>query len=269
VRGLRVGRRRLATALGAGVLLAVTAACGPEVSPLDPSLGAAFLTSEAQDKYGLTLADGVVTASAPATNTGGNTRIAFWQAADAASLDQQTCATWVNAQSELQQQGAALRVRSVNGRTTAITITDNILYFARWNFNVHVMDSGAEQPFRRIAYFDLSDAFRTQPGAFDTWPYPWRMCARVVGDTVSFIVWPLKDPEPAWDDPKYGGSVTLPAGWDQPGNPGWYVGHLEPGDSVGFTDLATADVGQQRRAGSVGREPTTPPRDPTWVPQAP
>jgi hypothetical protein len=268
VRGLRVGRRRLAAALGTAMVL-LAAACGPEVSPLDPSLGAAILTPDAKDHYGLTLADGVVTASAPETNTGGNTRTAFWRRADAASADHQTCATWVNAQSELQQQGAALRVRSANGRTTAITITDNIFYFARWNFNVHVMDSGAEQPFRRIAYFDLSDAFRTAPGAFTVWPYPWRMCARVVGDTVSFIVWPLRDPEPAWDDPKYGGSVTLPAGWDQPGLPGWYVGHLEPGDSVGFTALDTAEVGQQRRAGVVAPEPTTPPRQPTWVPQAP
>ena len=270
MQGLRVGRRRLA-ALGAGVLLALSVACRPEVSPLDPSLGAAILTPDAKDHYGLTVADGVVTAAAPESNTGGNTRIAFWRSADTASADQETCATWVNAQSELQQQGAALRVRTVNGRTTAITITDNILYFARWNFNVHVMDSGAGQPFFRIAYFDLSDAFRTQPGAFTVWPYPWRMCARVVGDTVSLKVWPLKDPEPAWDDPKYGGSVTLPAGWDQAGLPGWYVGHLEPGDSVGFTDLSTADLGQaqRRQAGVVAPVPTTPPRDPTWIPEAP
>jgi hypothetical protein len=109
------------------------------------------------------------------------------------------------------------------------------------------------------------------------------MCARVVGDTVSFIVWPLRDPEPAWNDPKYGGSVTLPAGWSQPGIPGWYVGHLEPGDSVGFTDMSTADVGQpppttttttpqspdQAEADVVAPEPTTPPRAPTWIPRAP
>jgi hypothetical protein len=267
VRGLRVGRRRRATALGAGALLALAVACGPEVKPLDPSLGAAILTGEAKDHYGVTVADGVVTAAAPESNTGGNTRIAFWRKADPASADHQTCATWTAARGEgdLYQPGAALRVRSVDGRTTAITITNNIFYLARWNFNVHVMDSAAEQPFHRIAYFDLGDAFRTGPGHFSVWPYPWRMCARVVGDTVSFIVWPLTDPEPAWDDPKYGGSVTLPAGWDQAGFPGWYIGHLEPRDSFDFTELETADLGQQRRAA----ERTTPPRAPTWIPQAP
>ena len=271
MRGLRAGRRRLAAALGAGIALVVVA-CGPEVKPLDPSLGAGILTGEARDHYGLTVADGVVTASAPETNTGGNTRIAFWKVADPPSTDQQTCGTWTEAHGELYQPGAALRVRTANGRTTAITVTNNILYLARWNFNVHVMDSGAEEPFHRIAYFDLSDAFRTAPGAFTVWPYPWRMCARVVGDTLSLIVWPLTDPEPAWDDPRYGGSVTLPAGWDQPGNAGWYIGHLEPSDSFAFTGLETADVGQPagaRRAGVVAPEPTTPPRRPTWVPEAP
>jgi hypothetical protein len=288
VRGLRASRRRLATVIGAGALL-LAAGCGPEVKPLDPSLGAGMLTPEANDTYGLTLADGVVTASAPETNTGGNTRIAFWRVADQPSTDQQTCATWVNAQSRLQQQGAALRVRSANGRTTAITVTDNIFYLARWAFNVHVMDSAAQPVFRQIASFDLGEAFRTAPGAFTVWPYPWRMCARVVGDTLSFIVWPLTVPEPAWNDPRYGGSVRLPAGWGQPGIPGWYVGHLEPGDSVGFTDMTTADVSPeppptapsttttspsrsasgQDPSGVVAPEPTAPPRAPTWIPRAP
>jgi hypothetical protein len=260
------------------MLLLAAAACGPEVTPLDPSLGAGILTGEAQDHYGLTVADGVVTASTPETNTGGNTRIAFWRVADPASTDQQTCATWNHARGDLYQPGAAMRVRKANGRTTAITVTNNIWYGARWAFNVHVMDSGAQQPFRQIASFDLSEAFRTAPGAYTVWPLPWRMCARAVGDTVSFIVWPLRDPEPAWDDPRYGGSVTLPAGWGQPGIPGWYVGHLEPGDSMDFTDLATADVGQpppttttqpQAQADVVAPEPTTPPREPTWIPRAP
>jgi hypothetical protein len=275
VSGLRARRRRL-VALGTGVALVAAVACGPEVEPLDPSLGAGILTPQHNDHYGLTLQDGVVTAAAPDTNQGGNTRVAFWQLAGQDSVDQQTCSTWVDAQSEMQQQGAALRVHSADGRTTAITVTNNIFYFARWIFNVHVMNSADSQPFHQLASFDLSEVFR--PGGRDTYtvpPYPWRMCARVVGDTLSFIVWPLTHAEPSWDDPRYGGSVRLPAGWGQAGRPGSYVGHLERGDSVGFTELETAVISpepspwQVITGTAVVPEPTTPPRGATWVPIAP
>jgi hypothetical protein len=276
-------RRWLAPVLGAAaVFVLAAAACEPAVEPIAPTLQAGILTSEGGDRYGLTVADGVVTASAPTSNQGGNTRVAFWQAADEWSVDQETCSTWVDARSTLQQQGATLRVRSGNGRTTAITVTNNIYFLGRWIFNVHVMDSAAAQPFHQIGSFDLSEVFR--PGGPDTYtvpPYPWRMCARAVGDTVSFIVWPLTHEEPSWDDPRYGGSVTLPAAWGRAGYPGWYVGHLEPGDSVGFRDLTTAAISPQAitpnraqteaqsEADAVAPEPTTPPREPTWIPRAP
>jgi len=270
---VRGSRRRLALVLGA--CAAVVAACGPTISPLDPSLRANFLTSEGQDRYGLTVAGDVVTVAAPASNTGRNSRVAFWRAADALAADQQTCATWVNNQTQMQQQGAALRVRTVNGRTRAITVTKNISFGAHWGFNVHVMDSGAAQPFRAIGGFHLANVFRLDPDTVDVPPYPWRMCARVVGNTVSFIVWPLTHAEPSWGDPDYGGSVTLPTGWDQPGFPGWYVGHLRPGESVGFADMSSAVIGwtgtATRTAGTdvVPVEATQAPRDPTWIPSAP
>jgi hypothetical protein len=302
VGGVAASRGRLAVVLGLCVALVASCAAAA-ITPLDASLRAGILTPEGSDTYGLTVANGVLTAAAPATNRGANTRVAFWQGADPASTDQQTCSTWVDAHSDFQQQGAALRVRSVAGRTTAITVTNNIYFGARWAFNVHVMDSGAARPFHQIGAFDLSTVFR--PGGPTTVavpPYAWRMCARVVGDTVSFIVWPLGHPEPAWDDPRYGGSVVLPAGWHRSGNPGWYVGHLEPGTSVGFTDMSTADVGSPPATttttttgspttttapttttttptatavpipadeGVVAPEPTTPPREPTWIPRDP
>lgn len=232
---MTVIRRRLTSVLGVACVV-VLAACAASASPL----GAGNLTPEGDDRYGLTQVDGVVTAAAPVTNTGGNTRVAFWRFVDSASVDQESCATWVDAHGRFQQQGAALRVRSVDGRTTAITVTGNVHLGARWFFSVHVMDSAADPALHQVGGFDLSDVFR--PGGPETTevpPYPWRMCARVVGDTVSFIVWPLTHPEPAWADPRFGGSVQLPPGWGEAGRPGWYVGHLEPGDSVGFSDLAT------------------------------
>lgn len=285
VRALRAARRRWVPALGI-VAVVVMTACAPGVAPTPAlvarveaadGLGAGILTPDGGDRYQLSLVDGVVRAAAPETNAGGNTRVGFWQSSSAWTADQQSCATWVDSESDLQQQGAALRVRTVGGRTTAITVTNNIYFYARWAFNVHVMDSTARERFRQIASFDLSEVFR--PGGsttYDVPPYPWRMCARVVGDTLSFIVWPLSHPEPSWDDPRYGGSVRVPAGWEAAGTPGWYVGHLEPGASVGFSELATAVVAPgptpyrpRGDAGVVAPQPTTPPADPTWIARAP
>jgi len=273
MRALRAGRttrRRSARLLvAAAAVVLIAAACHPAVDPLDPSLGAGILTPDGHDRYGLTVADGRVTAAAPASNAGSNTRVAFWRMADPATVDHQSCATWVNPRGRFHQEGAALRVRSVNGRTTAITVTNNFVYGTRWVFNVHVMDSGAQPRFRQIGQFDLSQVFRPLP------PFPWRMCARVQGGTVSFIVWPLTHAEPSWDDPRYGGSVRLPSGWQAAGRAGWYVGHLEPGDSVRFADLTTAEVTPQAQASgragadAVAPELTTPARRPTWIPRAP
>jgi hypothetical protein len=98
------------------------------------------------------------------------------------------------------------------------------------------------------------------------------MCARAVGSVVSFIVWPLADPQPAWGDPRYGGSVELPAGWDLEGRPGWYIGHLEPGDKAGFEDLTTAAVSSSAASSSQSagtRVAGPPPRAATWVAEAP
>lgn len=275
MRALRVTRRRLASVVGAGILV-LLAACHPTVDPLDPSLGAGILTPDGHDRYGLTLANGVVTAAAPTSNKGGNTRVGFWRSADQASVDQQSCATWMDPRGRFHQEGAALRVRTANGRTTAITVTNNIVYGTRWVFNVHVMDSAADPRFRQIAQFDLSEVFRPSgPGTTELAPHPWRMCARAVGRTLSFIVWPLTHAEPSWDDPRYGGSVTVPTAWGAAGYPGWHVGHLEPGDSVRFAELATAVIGPEPLASHRARtdmaapEPTTPPRRATWIPRAP
>jgi hypothetical protein len=260
--------------------MAVVAACGPGVWPVDASLRAGILTPDYQDRYELSVAGDLVTASAPASNQGLNTRVAFWRSAEPASADQQSCATWVDADGRYLQQGAALRIRSAAGRTSAITVTNNIAYGWRWVFNVHVMDSASSTPYRGIGQFSLDGVFRPGgPGTIDVAPYPWRMCARVVGSTLSFVVWPTAThAQPAWDDPRYGGSVTVPAGWEAPGAPGFYVGHLEAGDSVGFTALSTAVVSSQPSAASalasagstaVAPEPTTPPRAPTFVLTAP
>ena len=90
-----------------------------------------------------------------------------------------------------------------------------------------------------IASFDLSSTFRLDSLQR---PFPWTLCARVVADTVSFIVWPATQPSPSWDNPYFGGSVTLPSGWNYPGVAGWYIGHLGAGDEATFDGLRAGPV---------------------------
>jgi hypothetical protein len=239
----------------------------------DPSLADATITRDGNDVYDLTSNGGVVTASAPATNVGGNTRIVFWRAGELDSFDQISCASWIDAPAGIKQQGAVLRARTSGGRTTAITVTQNIYYGAWWGFNIHVMDSAAAEPFHQIGSFELKEIFR--PSEFEAPPYPWRMCARVVGNVVSFIVWPTTHAKPAWDDARYGASVTLPSGWGAAGKPGWYMGHLEPGKWAGFADLSIVGLrpDQSRASQPVATaelsKPATPPVPPTWIAKAP
>lgn len=237
-----MSRRPVLRVTGVAAVVLVVAACGP-VFPLDPELDARIITRDGEDRYGIQIADGVTTATAAEANTGGNGRYMFWRKADPDGADQETCATWVDNTTHTQQQGAALRARAVGeDDVKAITITKNVAYGYFWVFYVHVMDSSLEQPYTLIGQFSLDDVFFRPGQPFNVEPYPWRLCARVVGEVVSFKVWPLTHPEPAWNDPAYGGSATLPAGWNHPGRPGWYVGHLLPGETVGFTDMTTAEV---------------------------
>jgi hypothetical protein len=227
-----VGRIARTGALVA-LVVAVSSGC------IHESLRAGVLTpdtSHPDDDYDLGVDESgtLITASAPAANTGGNTRWAFWRVADQASTDQQSCATWVNGDANSnQQQGAALRIRKVGDVTRAITVTKNV-WGPRSTFNVHVMDSNGPV-LTLLEQFPLS-GFSPLP------QYPWRMCARVIGDQVSFVVWPTDRPQPTWGDPAYGGTTTLPSGWDQPGIPGFYIGHLAPGESVGFTDISVQEL---------------------------
>lgn len=257
----------------AAVLVTMAAACNNGFDPLDPSLSAVMITREpASDVYGLTVSGGAITAAAPSANGGHNSRAVFWRNDDPVGTDQESCATWTAANQE-QQPGIALRAHDVTGGTQVVTVTKNVWFYAYSIANVHVMDtSDAEQPFVQIAGQDLP-GLRTSESYADVKPYPWRACGRAVGRTISVKIWPLAEAEPAWDDPDYGYSVTLPDQWDVvAGHGGSYIGHLPPGGSVDYGDLVITDLddpGTSRAAADAVTEPTTPPLDPTHVLRAP
>lgn len=253
-------------------MMVTLAACVPiedrVIQPRDPSLNARVLTYDGDDRYELSLSGTTMVARASTSNTGGNTRIAFTPAGSASRTDQQSCASWSSQAPGRDQQGAALRVVATqDGATKGITVTKNIWFGATWIFNVHLWDTSQSQVFTQIAQFDLSTAFRRGDHAL---PLPWSICARVVGNTVSFIVWPSDQAQPAWDNPDYGGSVTLPAGWDHPGVPGWYVGHLAAGDEARFDGGTAGPVpsvpAPQSRMQTVA--PAVTPRAPTAIASA-
>jgi hypothetical protein len=198
------------------------------------------VTPDQADAYTLQERTNNVRVSAPSANLGGNLREFFWPANSPLVLNSQTCAVW-SYQSDLNvQQGAALRIAHTPTGTRGITVTKNIWYAANWVFNVHVWDtSNTQSPYTQIASFDMSEVF----GDFNVGlkPLPWHLCVRVTSQTLQLKAWVSADnpTQPSWNDPKYVRSVEVPTAWVEPGQTGWYIGHLNPGQRAEFQNLQT------------------------------
>ncbi len=164
--------------------------------------------------------------------SGLNRRVVVPVRGGSAAEDQGACVTVLGPLERITQPGVALRIRSDGGRTRAITVTNNVVWFGRQVFNVHLADSSAsgEEKMHQIGSF-VPPGFATT--FFEVPPPPWRLCARVQGRQLSWKVWaPDRSKEPPYTDPRHGQSVQLPAAWVFAGTPGLYVGHLAPGDST-------------------------------------
>lgn len=234
-------RGRLAAAVGL-VLSVALAGCTPLRSPLwtgtgqKASYGYGFVTRDDGDGIEIQAIDGGVRTVALPTNQGSNTRTVFWPRRSGAVTDAESCATWTESEGELVQRGAALRVTRDGDRLRAVTVTQNIMWGVGEVFNVHTWDTQrAGAPSRMAGQIDLRTTFFAEPRSL-----PWTVCARVIDDTVAMKIWDSDDqPEPDWGDPMHGGSVTLPPGWRDRGQVGWYIGHLRAGDQAVLTDLST------------------------------
>jgi hypothetical protein len=196
----------------------------------------AVLTPDGPDRYRFVTAP-ANTAAASIDRSGGNLRQLFWPADNPTVPDSESCAVWGAETGANVQQGAALRIVQNGSRVRAITVTKNIFFGATWIFNFHVWDTHADPVFTPIGATNL---YGTLVKAGVVTPLPWNFCACVIGSKVEFKVWPVAEPlEPAWGDRTHGGSVNLPAGWSAPGKAGWYVGHIQPGNTAVFTNLTT------------------------------
>lgn len=237
-------RVRFGIVLSAVALLA-TACQRTEVVLYDasktPNLAFHYITRDGSDRYDLKVGTGALRVSAPRTNQatpeGSATRIVIWPPATKLVTDQQSCATWKDDQGKWAQEGIALRVRIDGSRFRAIVVAKNIVYGANWQMNVYTWDSG------RSPYFSTHGAVSLRtPFASGSTPrsLPWKVCARVVGRTVTVKGWRPDESEPGWSNPQHTGSVTLPQQWVFAGKAGWYAGHIEPGGTMGMGGLRTS-----------------------------
>lgn len=215
----------------------IASACQPQL-PTSKTYPITVLTPDGQDRYQITDKGTGFIASAPRSNTSSNLRVAVVAETAPTSTNEQSCVTWTGPITGYVQPGLVLRARSDSGSNKAIMVTNNVYYSYRTGFNVHVVVSTSSPMLRQVGSVSLPDA--VGPDLADQILPPWRMCARVIGTSVDLKVWAIAEhpDEPAWGDPQYSGKVAVPADWVYSGRPGTYVGHLAPGQSTAFTDLA-------------------------------
>lgn len=238
---LRSGPERSVRAAALPVAARRAAADTP---PRAPAARIYPLTTEGSDRFTVTPAATRTTVAAVKGNTGGNTRLVWVPPKGDVSTDQQVCATWV-AWSGLAQPGLALRVRGDGWRVRAVTVTGNIVWGARFGFNVHEWDTATWNPGGLpVTYAGGAELSRTFGPANGLVSLPWRICARVKGQMLDFKVWPLSRPEPKWGDTRYGRRFKLRPQAVYPGRAGWYAGHLRPGDRLTIEDQVTAKLGR-------------------------
>lgn len=232
---MRTARRSITAALVAIAAL-VGVACEPSLPTQvrsTPYRGTT-ITEDHGETYRLSARRDGVRITAPWANQHTNLRIAVVKDGAPKTRNQQACMTWAGSTDRLTQAGVVLRSRNLDGRMTAIMVTNNIIYRWRGAFNVHLADSAAPNPLVKVAGANL-------PAFLDPAPLPWRICARVNGTTVELKAWsiPVEPRIPRWGDPRYGYAIEIPPDWVYRGQPGAYIGHLTPRETTMVSMLRT------------------------------
>ncbi len=129
------------------------------------------------------------------------------------------------------QPGIAFRVTDKDNVTTAVTVTENVFGSSGYNdFNVHTWDTSQSPAFSLVGQV----AIHAMPSSPQ--PEPLNLCAEITGDVVQFVVW-TSGAQPAWGDPTWGGSVTLPSNAPTSGYTGFFAGHIPAGTSATYSNL--------------------------------
>lgn len=193
------------------------------------------VTFDDNNFYGVTGGPSSVTLSAATSNTSGNLRFIGARHGAPISTNHTSCATWTGDTSTHIQPGVSVRSHISDGRRRAITLTNNVYFGARGLWNVHFADSDSAIPMLGLGSFDFSSALGGLRSS-EVNP-PWRFCLRATGTVVTAKVWPAGISEPSWSDPQYAKSLSVPSNYVLAGQPGWYMGHLLPGESATLTGL--------------------------------
>src|SRR6185437_242222 len=159
--------------LSAAAVYVVKAASALQTFNSDFQFSTAVLTADGTNTfnppaYTSSGGTGLVTISAPSSNTTSNNyREVFWPTNAPDMSDSEVCATW-NSQSipmlyNYEQEGLALHITQgispLTGQqaTRTITVTKNVIYSINWVFNVHTWDSSANPQFTQIGQYDMTN----------------------------------------------------------------------------------------------------------------
>lgn len=215
-------------------LAVIGAAAGCQPPPFRSTQGTwtvGTITRNGFDRYDFVDQGPGLRVTAPASNRGGNLRVAaVWQHTPT-SLNHGSCVTWHGPVNSIVQPGIVLRARLDENRTRAIMVTDNIWMGVRPTVNVHVADTDNSPTYSQVAAIDMTPGL----GSFQNLkPLPWRFCAQATGTTLAVKAWsiPAHPAEPAWTDPAHAVSVELPESAVYPGEPGVYIGHVKAGQTT-------------------------------------
>ncbi|CAN5870607.1 hypothetical protein BH23ACT2_BH23ACT2_12000 [soil metagenome] len=224
---------------GAGIDPSAASATSITSDRADDPYRSEILTPDGGDVYRIDESADRVTVTAPTTNRSGNLRLVAVRDGLEPSVDQESCITWSGPLHASVQPGVALRVSGAPDDTRAITVSNNVWMLNRRDINVHLAKT-AEGPVSDQMTLVGKVALPSALGAdvYSQKPLPWRMCARANGTTVEVKAWSTAEQtdEPSWDDPRFAGAVPVPADWVYPGRPGWYAGHLGPGEQIHYGD---------------------------------
>ena len=169
-------------------------------------------------------------------STGSNYRGAYWLDGAPSVANPTECMTWASqtGTDNRSQEGIVLRARQVADKSLRlITVTKNVIYGITWVVNVHVWDTSLPTPFIAVGQFDMSAVV----GNGST--LPWNICARAIGNTVSFKIWLPGHPVPAWGNAIASRSVHIPTDYTLPGISGWFGGHITTGNSITYTNTVS------------------------------